>query len=68
MGTFFPSWLISCFTEVREKGWDGIVELLENELLHDFVSQQCRAIAVQEYRLDLYGQKHIELGRQLLQN
>ena len=47
---------------------DGIVQLLEDEPLRRYMSQQCRAIALKEYSLELYIQRHLELYRQLLQN
>lgn len=47
---------------------DGIVQLLEDEPLRNYMSQQCRAVALKEYRLELQVQRHIELYRQLLQN
>jgi glycosyltransferase involved in cell wall biosynthesis len=47
---------------------DGIVQLLEDEPLRRFMSQQCRAIAVKEYSLELQVQRYIELYRRLLQN
>ena len=47
---------------------DGIIQLLEDEPLRNQISQQCRAIALKEYSLELWAQKHIELYRQLLKN
>ena len=47
---------------------DGIVQLLEDEPLRSYMSQQCREIAVKEYSLELYVQRYIELYRRLLQN
>lgn len=47
---------------------DGIVQLLEDEPLRRYMSQQCREIAVKEYSLELYTQRYIQLYRQLLQN
>jgi glycosyltransferase involved in cell wall biosynthesis len=47
---------------------NGIVQLLENESLRTAMSQQCRAIAVKEYSLELHVQRYIELYRQLTQN
>lgn len=44
----------------------GIVELLEDETLRNYMSQQCRAIALKEYSLELHVQRHIELYRQLI--
>lgn len=46
---------------------DGIVQLLEDEPLRSYMSQQCREIAVKEYSLELYVQRYVELYRQLLQ-
>lgn len=48
--------------------YDGIVQLLEDKNLRDRMSQQCRAIALQEYSLELCTQRHIELYSKLLQN
>ena len=47
---------------------EGIIQLLEDESLRNYMSQQCRAIAIQEFRLEICAQRHIELYRQLLQN
>ncbi len=47
---------------------DGVVRLLEDEPLRKDMSQQCRAIALKEYPLDLQVQRHIELYKQILQN
>jgi len=47
---------------------DGIVQLLEDEPLRNYMSQQCRAIALKEYTLDLQVQRYIELYRRILQN
>ncbi|MCL1470571.1 glycosyltransferase family 4 protein [Argonema antarcticum] len=46
---------------------NGIVQLLSDENLRDRMSQQCRAIAIQEYSLELQAHRYIELYRQLLQ-
>ncbi|MGK7874693.1 MAG: glycosyltransferase family 4 protein [Xenococcaceae cyanobacterium] len=47
---------------------DGIVQLLENETLRERLSQNCRAIAVEEYPLELQAKRYIELYCQLLGN
>lgn len=47
---------------------NGIVQLLEDKSLHNYMSAQCRAIALQEYSLELQAQRYIELYRQTLQN
>ena len=47
---------------------DGIVQLLEDESLRHQMSQQCRAIAMEEYGLELYALRHIELYDQLWKN
>jgi glycosyltransferase involved in cell wall biosynthesis len=47
---------------------NGIVQLLEDQNLRDRMSQQCRAIALAEYPLELQAQRYIELYRQALQN
>jgi glycosyltransferase involved in cell wall biosynthesis len=46
----------------------GIVQLLEDQNLRDRMSQQCRAIALEEYSLELQAQRYIELYHQVLQN
>jgi len=46
----------------------GIVQLLEDGSLRSHMSQQCRAIALEEYTLELQVQRYIELYHQLLQN
>ncbi len=43
----------------------GIEQLLEDESLRSYMSQQCRRIALEEYSLELQVQRHIELYRQL---
>lgn len=45
---------------------DGIVELLEDEDQRSRMSKNCRDIAVQEYALELWIQRYIDLYRQLL--
>ncbi|BAY08408.1 glycosyltransferase family 4 protein [Calothrix sp. NIES-2098] len=47
---------------------NGIVELLEDERLGDRMSQNCRAIALQEYPLDLQAKRYIELYRKIINN
>jgi glycosyltransferase involved in cell wall biosynthesis len=47
---------------------DGINQLLEDDSLRRDMSQQCRAVALKEYTLELDVQRHIELYRQLLEN
>jgi len=47
---------------------EGIVQLLEDEALRNQMAEQCRAIAVKEYPLELQVQRYIELYRGLLQN
>jgi glycosyltransferase involved in cell wall biosynthesis len=47
---------------------NGIVQLLEDGNLRDRMSQQCRAIALAEYPLELQAQRYIELYYQALQN
>jgi len=45
---------------------NGITQLLEDDSLRSRMSQQCRAIALKEYTLELYVQRHIELYHQVL--
>jgi glycosyltransferase involved in cell wall biosynthesis len=47
---------------------DGIVQLLEDEALRNQLSEQCRTIALKEYRHELMVQRYIRLYSQLLQN
>lgn len=47
---------------------DGIIQLLEDEDLRHQMSQQCRAITVQEYDSKLSTQRHIEMYRKFEQN
>jgi glycosyltransferase involved in cell wall biosynthesis len=44
----------------------GIVQLLEDSSLRAWMGQQCRAIAVKEYALELQVQRYIALYQQLL--
>lgn len=46
----------------------GIVQLLEDGNLRSRLSQQCRAIALEEYSLELQTKRYIELYRQFLRN
>lgn len=45
---------------------NGIIQLLENNDLRDSMGQQCRAIAMQEYSIELQAQRYIELYQQIL--
>lgn len=45
----------------------GIVQLLEDKPLRDYLSQQCRQIALKEYTLELQVQRHIKLYRQAIE-
>ncbi|MEC4816731.1 MAG: glycosyltransferase family 4 protein [Scytonema sp. PMC 1069.18] len=45
----------------------GIVELLEDEKLRHRMSQNCRAIALAEYTLELQAQRYIQLYGQILE-
>ncbi|KOP25825.1 glycosyl transferase [Hapalosiphon sp. MRB220] len=47
---------------------NGIVQLLEDENLRQTMSKNCRAVALEEYPLELQAQRYIELYRQILQN
>lgn len=47
---------------------NGIVQLLEDKPLRNCMSQQCRAVVLKEYRLELQVQRHTQLYRKLLQN
>jgi len=47
---------------------NGILQLLEDEALRQAMSQQCRAIALKEYPLELQVQRYLELYRQVLVN
>ncbi|MEA5575028.1 glycosyltransferase family 4 protein [Anabaena sp. UHCC 0451] len=46
---------------------DGIVKLLEDEQLRKTMSQNCRAIAISEYSLELQASRYIKLYKQVLQ-
>ncbi|MBE9513434.1 MAG: glycosyltransferase [Chloroflexi bacterium] len=43
-----------------------IIQLLEDESLRNYMSQQCRAIVLKEYTLELQIERYIELYRQIL--
>jgi glycosyltransferase involved in cell wall biosynthesis len=45
---------------------EGIIQLLEDKSLHNFMSQQCRVIALQEYSLELCVQRHVHLYQTLV--
>ncbi len=45
---------------------DGIVQLLEDESLRNFMSQQCRVNVLKEYSLNLHIQRHIDLYHALV--
>jgi len=45
----------------------GILQLLEDGPLRDYMGQQCREIALREYSLDLHVQKHVDLYNHILQ-
>jgi glycosyltransferase involved in cell wall biosynthesis len=44
----------------------GILELMEDHGLREQMGQNCRAIALREYSLDLQTQRYIELYEQIL--
>jgi len=44
----------------------GIVQLLEDRNLRNYMSQQCRAIALTEYSLKLQAQRYVELYSQAI--
>ncbi|HEY9710226.1 MAG TPA: glycosyltransferase, partial [Oculatellaceae cyanobacterium] len=46
---------------------NGIMQLLEDRNLRDRMGQNCRAIALEEYPLELQAQRYIELYQQALQ-
>ena len=54
--------------EDTEDFCNGIVQLLEEQNLRDRLSENCRAIALEEYPLELQAQRYIELYHQVLQN
>lgn len=45
---------------------DGILRLLEDGDLYEAISEKCREIALQEYRLELQANRYIEIYRQAL--
>jgi glycosyltransferase involved in cell wall biosynthesis len=47
---------------------NGIVQLLEDNNLRDRMRQNCREIALEEYRLELQAQAYMEIYRKALQN
>jgi glycosyltransferase involved in cell wall biosynthesis len=54
--------------ENAEDFCNGIVQLLEDQDLWQQLAQQCRAIVLAEYRLELQAKAYIELYRQALGN
>ncbi|MGB3204893.1 MAG: glycosyltransferase family 4 protein [Crinalium sp.] len=46
----------------------GIVQLWEDNQLRQQMSQQCRAIAITEYTLEMQAKRYIDLYQQLLEN
>jgi len=54
--------------EDAEDFCNGIVTLLEDEQLRTKMSENCRAIAVNEYSLELQAKQYIELYQQVLQS
>lgn len=44
----------------------GIVDLLENSALRDRMRENCRTIALQEYRLEQQAQRYLELYQEIL--
>lgn len=55
-------------TEDSQDLCQGIVQLLEDDRLRENMSQNCRAIAVKEYALNLQVQRYISLYKQALKN
>jgi len=47
---------------------NGIIQLLENDTLRSQMSQNCRAIALQEYPIELQAKRYIELYEEILAN
>ncbi|MBE9127561.1 MULTISPECIES: glycosyltransferase family 4 protein [unclassified Coleofasciculus] len=47
---------------------NGIMQLLEDRSLREYLGQQCRRIVLEEYQLELYAQRYIELYHQALAN
>lgn len=54
--------------ENSESLCEGIIQLLENDSLRDQMSEQCRAIVLNEFTLELYLQRHLELYQELLES
>ena len=52
--------------ENAEQFRDGIIQLLEDKPLRNYMGEQCRAIALKEYRLELQVQRYIELYNYIL--
>jgi glycosyltransferase involved in cell wall biosynthesis len=48
--------------------YHGIMQLIEDKNLRASMRQTCRAIALEEYPVELQGQRYIELYRQALQS
>ncbi|MFB2936477.1 glycosyltransferase family 4 protein [Aerosakkonemataceae cyanobacterium BLCC-F154] len=46
---------------------NGIREIMEDRNLREYMSEQCRAIAIQEYSLLIQAQRYIELYNKILQ-
>jgi glycosyltransferase involved in cell wall biosynthesis len=47
---------------------DGIIQLLEDEPRRNYMGEQCRAITLKEYSLELQSRRYIKLYHQLLEN
>jgi glycosyltransferase involved in cell wall biosynthesis len=47
---------------------NGIIQLLKDEELRKTMSENCRAIALQEYTLELQAKRYIELYQQVLRS
>lgn len=54
--------------EDAEDFCSGIVQLLEEQNLRDYMSHQCRAIIVEEYPLELQIKRYIDVYHDLVQN
>jgi glycosyltransferase involved in cell wall biosynthesis len=59
--------IITQFIEDAKDFCNGIVQLLEDQNLRDRMGQHCRAIALEEYPLQLQAQRYIEIYHQVLQ-
>ena len=44
----------------------GIIQLLEDNVLKEKMSQNCRQIAVEEYALEIQAQRYIDVYKQCL--